>query len=92
MQRGRVHGTVLAHLQLGQVEAERLDLPDQVLKLAVRLANGTRLGQRPLGQAQVVSELPGGSERQAASAGGILGAAPAVRSRVARSRSAAYSR
>ena len=33
-----MHGRVLAHLELGEVEAERLDLPEQLLQVPVGLA------------------------------------------------------
>ena len=52
-----VHGTVLADLQLGEVEAERLGLPDEVLQLAVRLLAGTGGRQRVLDEAQVRHEV-----------------------------------
>src|SRR5690606_33463955 len=35
-----MHGGVLTHLQLGQVEPERLDLPEQLLQAAVGLPRG----------------------------------------------------
>ncbi len=58
-ERPGVHRAVLADLQLGQVEAERLGLPDQLLQLAVRLPGGSRGGQRLLDQAQIGQECPG---------------------------------
>ena len=56
-ERPRVHLGVLADLQLGQVEPERLDLPDQVLQLAVGLPAGTGRGQRDLNRAQLGQQL-----------------------------------
>ena len=44
-ERRRVDGAVLADLELGEMEAERLDLPDQVLHLAVRAARRPRRGE-----------------------------------------------
>ena len=58
-QRPGVHGTVLADLQRGQVEAEALGLPDQVLQLAERLAAGPGVGQGLLEQPQVGEQLTG---------------------------------
>jgi hypothetical protein len=48
---------MLTDLQLGEVEAERLDLPDQVLQLPVRLAYRTRLDQGVLHDPQVGEEV-----------------------------------
>ena len=45
LQRTLVDPAVLADLQLGQMEAEGLHLPDQVLELAVRLTGGPARGQ-----------------------------------------------
>ena len=42
----RVHGRVLAHLEFGEVEAEGLDLPDELLQVPVRLARSRRLRER----------------------------------------------
>ena len=50
---------VLPDLQAGQVEAERLGLPDQVLQLAEGLLGRAGRGQRLLDQAQVGQELAG---------------------------------
>ena len=55
-QRPGVHLAVLPDLQLGQVEPERLRLPDQVLQLAERLPRRARRRQRVLHQAQVGQE------------------------------------
>ena len=55
-QRPGVHLAVLPDLQLGQVEPERLRLPDQVLQLAERLPRCARRRQRVLHQAQVGQE------------------------------------
>ena len=49
-QRAGVHRAVLADLQPGQVEAERLRLPDQLLQFTERLPGGTRRRQRLLDQ------------------------------------------
>ena len=58
-QRLRMHAAVLAHLELGQVEAERLHLPDQVLQLAVCLPQ--RAGRR-----QAALERPAGRRSRSA--------------------------
>ena len=80
-QRPRVHRAVLPDLQAGQVKAERLGLPDQVLQLAERLPGRTRGGQRVLHGTQVGQESGGPGVSQVG-----------VGHRVARSRRAAYSR
>ena len=67
---------VLADLQLRQVEAERLDLPDEVLQLAVRLPRRAGRGQRLLGDPQVGEQLAGravGEVEVAAAGGGDAG-------------------
>ena len=51
-----VYRAVLADLQLGEVEAERLRLPDEVLHLAVGLPARSRGYQRPLDQAHIGHE------------------------------------
>ena len=48
-----MHLAVLADFQLGQVEAERLRLPDQVLQLAIGEACRTCLRQRIAERMQV---------------------------------------
>jgi hypothetical protein len=60
---------VLADLQAGQVEAERLRLPDELLELAVGLAARAGGGQGVLQQPQVGDELRGAGVGQA----GLLG-------------------
>ena len=57
--RERADAAVLADLELGEVEAEGLDLPDQVLQLAVRDCGRARRGQRGLHQPQVGEQLAG---------------------------------
>ena len=57
LQRRRMHGAVLTDLKLGQVEAEGLGLPDEVLKLAVGLPVGSRCRQRALDEPQVGDEF-----------------------------------
>ena len=47
---------MLSHLQLGEVEPEGLDLPNQVLQLAECVTRGAGLKQRRLQHAQVVQE------------------------------------
>ncbi len=54
-----VDGGVLADLEGGQVEAERLGLPGQVLELPVGQPGRPGRGQRRLDQAHVVQELAG---------------------------------
>src|ERR1700674_3163600 len=44
------------------MEAERLDLPDQVLQLAVSQARGARGGQRPLRGPPVVQQVRRGTK------------------------------
>ena len=56
-QRRRVYGTVLAHLELGQVEPEGLRLPDQVLKLAIGLPACARFGEGTLDETKVADEF-----------------------------------
>ena len=80
-QRLGVHLAVLPDLQAGQVEPERLRLPDEVLQLTVGLLGRPGRGQRLLHDAQVGEEL--GRARV-----GQVGVPP----RVAASRCAAYSR
>ena len=46
---------MLADLELGQVETEGLDLPDEVLQLAVREAPVARGDQRLANEAQVIA-------------------------------------
>ncbi len=53
----RVHRRVLPHLEFGQVEAERLDLPDQLLEVPVRLSRRARLRQRVLHDPQVGEQV-----------------------------------
>ncbi len=48
-----MHRRVLTHLELGEVEAERLDLPDQLLQVPVRLPGRPGGGERVLHDAQV---------------------------------------
>ena len=55
---------VLAHLELGEVEPERLDLPDQVLQAAVGLARAPRRDERVLHDAQVGEQLLGVAVRE----------------------------
>jgi hypothetical protein len=50
---------VLAHLELGEVEAVGLDLPDEVLQAAVGVARGPGLGERGLQGAQFVEQFFG---------------------------------
>ena len=52
-----MHLAVLPDLQAGQVEAERLGLPDQVLQLAGSLLASPGRGQRLLDDAQVADEV-----------------------------------
>ena len=56
-QRGAVHRAVLAHLELGEVEAERAQHPDHVLQLAVRGPGVTRGHERVLHQGEVLECL-----------------------------------
>ncbi len=58
-QRAGVHRAVLPDLQLGQVEPERLGLPDELLQLAERLPGGAPGGQGLLHQPQVGEEAGG---------------------------------
>ena len=53
LDRGGVDRAVLANLDLRQMEAERLGLPDQVLQLAVCAADVPGQSQRSLNQSQV---------------------------------------
>ena len=53
----RMDGGVLAHLELGQVESERLDLPQQLLQVPVRLSRSARGDERVLHDAQVVQQV-----------------------------------
>ena len=71
-ERPLVHRAVLPDLQAGQVKAERLGLPAQVLQLAERLPGRTRGGQRVLQHAQVGHEPggPGVSQRGVGQPGG----------------------
>ena len=55
--RGRVHPTVLPHFQLGQVETEGLDLPDEMLHLTVGDPLRSCLRQGLLQQPKVGEEL-----------------------------------
>ena len=50
-------GTVLAHLEPGQVESECLGLPDQVLQLSVGLPGRAGVGQGTLDQPEVGEEI-----------------------------------
>src|SRR5207245_5787875 len=63
-QRVRVDLAVLPDLELSKMKAERLDLPDEVLQLAVRLSRRARAGERGLDAAEVCQEI--GSRRIAA--------------------------
>src|SRR5713226_4903238 len=53
----RMHVAVLANLELSQVKAEGLRLPDEMLQLAVSLARRACTRQRDLNAAQVRDEL-----------------------------------
>ena len=55
----RVHGRVLTHLELGEVEAEGLDLPDQLLQVTVGLAGRAGRDERVLHDAQVGQQVRG---------------------------------
>src|SRR6266536_6288327 len=57
LERPGMHLAVLADLETGQVEAEGLGLPEQVLELTERLPGGARPRQRPLHEAEVGDEL-----------------------------------
>ena len=56
-QRPLMHLAVLAYLELGQVKAECLGLPQQALDLAHRQTGGARCGERVADRAQVVHQL-----------------------------------
>ncbi|TWG84011.1 hypothetical protein L603_002200000220 [Cellulosimicrobium cellulans J34] len=64
---------VLAHLELGEVEPERLDLPHQLLQVPVRGARGARRDERLLHDAQVGLELLGRRVREVRVAGARRG-------------------
>ena len=66
-----MHGAVLANLELGQVKAECLHLPDELLQLAKGLTWSTRRDERCLNTAKVVEQLIRSSvrERQIGTAG-----------------------
>ena len=53
----RVHGRVLADLELGEVEPEGLDLPDELLQVSVGLPRRAGRVQRVLDDPQVREEL-----------------------------------
>ena len=72
-------GGVLADLEGGQVEAERLGLPGQVLELPVGQPGRPGRGQRRLDQANLVQELAG---VPVATAGGVRGTAGVVPRRI----------
>ena len=59
LQGGRVHVGVLANLQRGEVEAEGLDLPDEILDLAGSHPIGSVSAKRVLHPAQVGQQLGG---------------------------------
>src|SRR5207245_5895653 len=56
-QRVRVDLAVLPDLELSKMKAERLDLPDEVLQLAVSLSRRARAGERGLDAAEVCHEI-----------------------------------
>ena len=59
-----MHRAVLPDLQAGQVKAERLHLPDQLLQFTERQPGGTGRRQRLLDQQQVVAEVRGAAVGQ----------------------------
>ena len=59
-----VDGGVLTHLEFGEVEAERLHLPQQLLEVSVRLAWGTRIDEGLLHGAQIGQQRVGVAIRE----------------------------
>ncbi len=54
-----VHCRMLPYLELGEMKAKGLDLPDELLQFAIRMPKGTRVHERLLNNPQVVEQLRG---------------------------------